>query len=1014
MMLSVMVVGAGAAFSDQSKIKNTEAVDACTALNIIGGYPDGSFKPEGNITRAEVTKMICVALNGGKEPNLATNATPTFSDVRTNANSAWAEKYIESCYAQGIVSGVGGGKFAPAGNVTGTQLAKMLLVSLGYNPDIEKFTGNAWATNVNIIATQKGLYEGLESIDVSAALTRDNAAQMIWNALKAGEVKYEYTLVSENGQLTSKTNLVDKKDTNGKDLTLLKDKYNVDIVEEGIVTNVEKDDKGTYNLTTTAGSYKKITKDYSDLMGQKVDVLVKDNDNSKIFGVYANEDSSVIATGVVGDLDVVTGTNEKIKVDSKEYKIESASVYNFNHDQSSGSLLALAQAQKNDTNGVKQAYSIKLIDNDNNGKIDRAVVTPFAVAEITYVGTNSITMNVIDGTAAIGNKNTDDVDAYNGIAKDDYAVVYRSDDTVSGNYATQKLDKITGKVTATKDNGAKGQIDGTWYTSVVRSATFTLNDTVDVYAVAGYAFKVEVSENGATSADALFVDEIEVKTGLNAGLNAKLYFTDGTSTEATISKIDDVKLLNGANDTAKEGECKVVKDDQSTTDNKAFGKAESVINQADLKTKLEGKLFTYTKDGSKYEIKALSTNNKCGYKGYADLNDTDSYKNKYLNYAKLNGDNGNGSMKIADDAIFFVKGSDDTKVLSGKQINAWGDVTVKTTATSQVMYSESNGFKYAKVGALVIAGNTDDNGNADNDIPDASGDIVYGYLLDDMATIQEGNTKYYSLKVWTENGEKTFKAKIGEVKSTAAPAKGDFIKYNIGDGTLISDIYKYETYGAVTAYAEGSTDINLSANTGSTIPDTFKNKLADTAKIIYVNTKDTKGVEGGKIAVAQKDTVNYIANVVYVIPTTGDDANKITWLFVDTNNDLEGVANPEDSTNDAAVNDAVNALKDKMSPSTAAADGQAAATAWTANPVTLTADAKSAVVIDSLDMTGVTTSVSVESSSTMKAEYKNSKITVSNNDNSNLSAGNIMLKVTVSAGAYSATRYVSVALTAAP
>ena len=37
MMLSVMVVGAGAAFSDQSKIKNTEAVDACTALNIIGG-----------------------------------------------------------------------------------------------------------------------------------------------------------------------------------------------------------------------------------------------------------------------------------------------------------------------------------------------------------------------------------------------------------------------------------------------------------------------------------------------------------------------------------------------------------------------------------------------------------------------------------------------------------------------------------------------------------------------------------------------------------------------------------------------------------------------------------------------------------------------------------------------------------------------------------------------------------------------------------------------------------------
>ena len=52
-MLSVMVMGAGAVFSDQDKIENTEAVDACSALNIIGGYPDGSYKPEGNIKRSE-------------------------------------------------------------------------------------------------------------------------------------------------------------------------------------------------------------------------------------------------------------------------------------------------------------------------------------------------------------------------------------------------------------------------------------------------------------------------------------------------------------------------------------------------------------------------------------------------------------------------------------------------------------------------------------------------------------------------------------------------------------------------------------------------------------------------------------------------------------------------------------------------------------------------------------------------------------------------------------------------
>ena len=44
-MLSVMVMGAGAAFSDQDKIENTEAVDMCAALDIIDGFEDGSLSP---------------------------------------------------------------------------------------------------------------------------------------------------------------------------------------------------------------------------------------------------------------------------------------------------------------------------------------------------------------------------------------------------------------------------------------------------------------------------------------------------------------------------------------------------------------------------------------------------------------------------------------------------------------------------------------------------------------------------------------------------------------------------------------------------------------------------------------------------------------------------------------------------------------------------------------------------------------------------------------------------------
>ena len=1005
MMLSVMVVGAGAAFSDQSKIKNTEAVDACTALNIIGGYPDGSFKPEGNITRAEVTKMICVALNGGKEPNLATNATPTFSDVRTNANSAWAEKYIESCYAQGIVSGVGGGKFAPAGNVTGTQLAKMLLVSLGYNPDIEKFTGNAWATNVNIIATQKGLYEGLESIDVSAALTRDNAAQMIWNALKAGEVKYEYTLVSENGTLVSKTTLENKKGTDGKDLTMLKDKYSVTTREDVTLETISKDDKGTYNVTA-GGSYTKVEKDYSDLMGQKVDVLVKDNDNSKVFGIYANEDSTVVATGVIGDLDTVSGTTTKVKFNDKEYKLDDNNkviIFNKTASYTKSDLYSLA----NTATGVEKAYAIKLIDNDGNGKVDTAVVTSFVVGKVSYVGSNSYTFAKVGSFEAIGNQDKDDVVAYDGIAKDDYVVIYKDTDTVSGDYVVNKLNKVTGKVTATKSSETKGQIDGTWYESLT-SDTFSRNDTVDVYEIAGYAFHIEVSESGATSADALFVDDAEVKTsGLDTGLKAKMYLTDGTSVEAKISKIsfwdsttkkfDKYDVVTGT--PAKANELQVIDGNTALTNNESGKKIG--IDQ------IIGDLYTYSKDGSKYEIKVLSDTNKCGYKGYATLATTKGYENKLLNYTHLNGSESAapGTLKIADDAVLFVQGKDDTKVMTGKQVNAWGDVHYDLVS-GQAMYSESNGFKYAKVGALVLT--------SSQDIPDASDDTAYGYVISDIETITENNTDYYSFSIWTEKGEKTVRSKTTEFDNNSAGIeKGDFITYNIGDGTIVKDVEKYDIHSAVTGYASGSTDINLNGTVtyaDGTNASAFKNKLADNAKIIYVNTKDKKGVEGGSITVADKDSdvgESYIDNVVYVIAKSGDDnANKITWLFVDTNNDLEKVQNPADAADEAAVSTAADTTL-KGAVTDGGKDGKTVANAWTTSATKGTTSTDAITV----NFTGVTTKVSVQSAGETKvtgAKYEKGKIVLTSTENQ--AAGAVVLKITVTAGGHTADRYVSVTL----
>lgn len=184
-LLSVMVVGAGAAFSDQNQITHKDAVNRCVSLNIISGYPDGSYQPKSNITRAEACKILCVTLTGGSEGSLSVPAYPTFTDVRTDRTSSWAEKYITACAAQGIVSGTGGGKFEPSASVTATQLAKMLLTAIGYDAAKYGFTGAAWAANVNRYGELEGLFTNLAGLNKDAALSRDDAAQMLVNAMDA-------------------------------------------------------------------------------------------------------------------------------------------------------------------------------------------------------------------------------------------------------------------------------------------------------------------------------------------------------------------------------------------------------------------------------------------------------------------------------------------------------------------------------------------------------------------------------------------------------------------------------------------------------------------------------------------------------------------------------------------------------------------------------------------------------------------------------------------------------------
>lgn len=342
--------------------------------------------------------------------------------------------------------------------------------------------------------------------------------------------------------------------------------------------------------------------------------------------------------------------------------------------------------------------------------------------------------------------------------------------------------------------------------------------------------------------------------------------------------------------------------------------------------------------------------------------------------------------------MIFVEGADDTKVVSGATVNAWGKDSISfTAANSIVLYSESNGFKYVQVGSLKLA-----SGN----IPDASGDTAYGYVTADPYLIKEDGTNYIQYTLWTADGEKVVREKTSDVHAN----KGDFISYNVGDGTTIKTVEVGDDAnlfaGAVTAYAGGE-DINMVQADNSAISP-FANKMADDATVVYVNTADTKGVDGGKIRTASKDSNDkYIANVMYKL----DSENKVEVLFVDVNNDLEAVDNPVVADDKKAVEDAVSALKSAVT--TGSANGTAE------KPYTKTVtntDGKSLDLI-TFSANGTTVSASIVEDTATKitsVKYADGKLTATSTEN--MVDGSVKLAITIANNNATATVYVNVTL----
>ena len=864
---------AGAAFTDQADIKvDSEVVDTLVSLGVIKGFENGSFQPNGTVTRAQMAKMIYVLRTGNSDASAYNNDKTTFTDI----NGHWAAGYIKYCQSLNIIAGKSNTKFCPNDKVTTQEAAKMLLVTLGYDAKKAGLVGAGWASKTNALADENGLLEDVNT-SFTGACPRQYAAQLIYNTIFAP------TVVLRDDVYTNENYA-------GHDNKTVGEKYMGLKTTVGTLDTVSKESgKDTYKLTIgetdntgddstkpLVKSFTKVKKDYNDLLDQEVKVLYKAKDD--VYGVFATEDSDVL-TGVLGDFEK---SDAKLKFNGSKYSVGEANATK-NPDDSN---LVKVNGTKatNDTNvnnivayvdaaakGLSKVYSASTRSKDN--KIVQLNVKTVSIAQVTYVG-----KDYINATRKVGPTfdkiDTDSSNYPSDLKKDDYIAIYNADNFSDDKQVVEKLDLVEGKVTSTKNaitaDDYSIMVDGNWYemamaptmkaapdqtkVDYVGNKKIELKNEVAVVVKNGYV--VYVDDNTAGSKDvALLVKAVQKTSANDDDIEGRLIFADGSDKTVTIK------------------------------DTKMFA---SITEYTGTPV-----LVSYKKSGDKYELTKVTAKID-GYDDYA----TDAQRVKSDKLQKKNGETWEAAKitYINNDATVFVKykSGDDTKytVITGKTLKNWSD---SKTFTSQVLSKKTNGMQYAKTMYVDLADQNMSGGK----------DITYGYVLESSRSITEGDTDYTTTLVWNGTKEITLKVEDGD-----ALAEGQVVEYSENsDGTHdIENTYTLDsmatgtnhqyalTRGVVTGFDYNAEDVEgtLVGSKAKKDGDDYIANEEDSAKftlnisnddhdsvVLFVDTDNARGTTGGEFQkAAENNDGKKLANVAYY----ADANSNVKIIIVDTQN----------------------------------------------------------------------------------------------------------------------------------
>ncbi|MGI6205783.1 MAG: S-layer homology domain-containing protein [Anaerovoracaceae bacterium] len=495
-------------FTDADSITNKEAVSVLVGLGVINGMGDGTFAPQGDVTRAQVATLISILVRSGDSSSLSAPSSDPFTDV---AKDNWAAPYVAYGVSQGYINGRGDGTFDPDGNVTTAELATILEQILGYSTSDVAYE---WPENAMAFATEAGLLEDI-SKSANENLDREEAAQMIFNALKATDV-VKATVTGDNGD-TSYYPV-----TNSSSLSYTGD--DTDITEQ----LVEKlFPKVTYKADST------------DAFGRE--------------SVAWKNGRTQISDEVIEEPDYTYTSKQTTKAlnsDLDGYTVDAEVLVNGSTSTAADSISDIAALTGN---GVL----VELYTNEKDTEINKVIVAEYLPFEVTAVKSSqiSLTYTSADGTTTQNLTVTSDDDIYDTIkaaAKGDVVLVAVSpeDDTdVLDAYFATSVSGVVSKSTSTAVT-----VDGTDYSkaAILTAAASNLSAGTDekVIYLDKYGYVVDAQGVEADVANYVLVTGIRTAKSTTSG-DPYISGSDTTSTDYYMMAVtedgtvlDDVKLAD--------------------------------------------------------------------------------------------------------------------------------------------------------------------------------------------------------------------------------------------------------------------------------------------------------------------------------------------------------------------------------------------------------------------------------------------------------------------------------------